>query len=79
MSSYIPKMTNKVELQRKVYFFGASNSISIIGFLTTFKLACDTNNIHEGAAMWVVNYLLMKFADDQVIAEMGPKTLGYTQ
>lgn len=32
-------------------FFHRKDSISIIGFLSTFKIACSTNRIHEGAAM----------------------------
>lgn len=34
----------------KAHFFVLNGLISIICFLTTFKLACDTNNIHNSAA-----------------------------
>lgn len=38
----------------KEHTFDPSDPISILGFLTTFKLACDANRIHEGAAMWAM-------------------------
>lgn len=44
-------MVKKVKSQIKAYFFFHSNPITIISFLPCFKLACDTNHIHEGAAM----------------------------
>lgn len=35
----------------KAHYFEPKEPISIIVFLKTFKLACVTNKIHEGAAM----------------------------
>lgn len=35
---------------------------SIIRFLTTFKLAFETNGTHEGASMWLLHLLINKFA-----------------
>lgn len=46
-------MVNKLESQAKGHFFDLNSLISIIGFLATYKLACDTNNMHEEAAIWV--------------------------
>lgn len=37
----------------KATFFDQKNSISIVGFMATLKLACNSNKIHEGAAMRV--------------------------
>lgn len=34
------------------HVFDAFNSKSVISFLCAFKLACDTNEIHEAAVVW---------------------------
>lgn len=52
-STYIPKMVKNMKLQVEAHFFDSKNLISSIGFLTTFKLACNMNNIHEEIGMWV--------------------------
>lgn len=51
MWNYITKMMKKVKSQMKVRFFDPSDPISLIGFLATFELACDTNYIHKEASM----------------------------
>lgn len=38
----------------KAHDFDPKESISIIGFLAPFKLACNTNRIHEGSAIWAL-------------------------
>lgn len=58
VSSYIVKLVMKIKSQMKAHFFDPKDPISIIGFLATFKLACDTNKIHEGVAMWVLSHYL---------------------
>lgn len=40
----------------KAHFFDTSNPITIIGFLGRLKLACDTNKIHERAAVEALPY-----------------------
>lgn len=40
--------------QMKLLYFDFKKLITIIGFVTTFMLACDTDRIHVGAAMWAV-------------------------
>lgn len=47
--SYIAKLIKKVQSQMKAHFFDSKDSISIVGFLDTFKLPCDANRIQEGA------------------------------
>lgn len=42
VSSYIDEMGKNVKSQTKMNFFDPIRSISIIKFLATFKLACDT-------------------------------------
>lgn len=51
MLSYTTEMLKKVNLQMNAHFSGPGDPVSIIRFLATFKLACDTNHIHEGAAL----------------------------
>lgn len=38
----------------KAHFFDPKDSISVIKYLATFKLAWDNNSIHEGAVIWVL-------------------------
>lgn len=49
----------------KAHFFDTSDPISIIGFLATFKFACDTNRIHERADMWV-----LYFCEENILASI---------
>lgn len=58
LSSYIFMLMNKVESQTKAQFFDPGDPIFIIGFLPTFKLPCNTNHIHEEAAMWVLPFIV---------------------
>lgn len=44
---YITKLVNKVKFQMKAHLFELIEPISIIAFLASFKLACDTNIIHQ--------------------------------
>lgn len=46
-------MVREVKSQMKVPFFDPSNSVSIIESIATYKLACHTNRIHEGTAVWI--------------------------
>lgn len=48
----------------KEHMFDSASFISMIGFLTTFKLGCDAIRIHEGAAMWVMPH----FVSERVVA-----------
>lgn len=58
VSGYIAMLVKKVKLQMKAHIFDPKDPISIVGFLATFKLVYDTNNIHEKAAMLVLpNYV----------------------
>lgn len=42
----------------KAHFFDPINPISIIGFVATFNLACDTNAIYESAAIWLLPFFV---------------------
>lgn len=35
-------------------------SISIVEIFKNFKFVCDTKRMHEGAAMWILNFFLNK-------------------
>lgn len=56
--SYISKLAKKVKAQVKALFFIPKVSVSIIGIITTFELACDANHIHKKAAMWALLHLV---------------------
>lgn len=51
VSHYIPKILKKIRSQMKTHTFDPASPISVLGFLTIYKLACDANHIHEVAAM----------------------------
>lgn len=53
VSSYVSKIVKEVKLQMKAHVSSQSNSTFFIRLLATYKLACNTNNIYEGADMWV--------------------------
>lgn len=40
------------------HFFNSKGPIPIIGFVATFKFACDTNYVHEGTAMWALPHFI---------------------
>lgn len=44
----------------KTHPFNPKNLIYIIEFLATFKMACNTNDIFEGVAMWVLPHFVHK-------------------
>lgn len=66
VSHYIPNVFKKLRSQMKVHTFNPSDLILILGFLTTFKLACDTNLIHKLAAMWA----MLRFVSNCVAASL---------
>lgn len=56
-------------LQTKVHFFDPQDPISTFTFFVTFKLACDTNKIHESAAMWV----LKRFVNETIASALNSR------
>lgn len=50
--------------QMKTYAFIPFDPILIIGFLKNSKLACDTNGVSEGAAMWLFHLFMIKTESD---------------
>lgn len=57
---YITEIVKNVKSQTEAHLFSPSNPIANISFKATLKLACNTNYIHESAAIWV--FLLVKNA-----------------
>lgn len=51
VSHYIPHIVKKLWSQIKTHTLDPADRISILGFSTLFKMACDANRIHEGVAM----------------------------
>lgn len=54
----------------KVHIFNPEEPIPIIGFLATFKAACDTDHTHEGAAMWVLPHCVHELIDNALNSRM---------
>lgn len=44
--------------QTKPHTFNHFEKIPIMGFLKHFQLACDTNRVHGGSAMWLFQILM---------------------
>lgn len=55
VSTHISEMVNKDMSQINAHIFNLGDPISISAFLATFKLTCDTNRIHEEAAVWILS------------------------
>lgn len=52
-------MTEKnVKTQIKAHFINLRDLLSNISFLATFKLACDTNRLHERAALVAISFFV---------------------
>lgn len=51
VSSYIAKLVQKVRMEIEAHSFNPKDTNFIIEFLVTFKLACDTDHIHEETAL----------------------------
>lgn len=51
--------------------FDPYSPIYIISFLSSFKSACNTDRIHEGAVMWLLPLFLKKRAAEDLISRPG--------
>lgn len=56
----IPKWSTRLTIQMKSQTFDAETSIKMLRSLSNFKLACHTNSVHEGAAMWILDPFMKK-------------------
>lgn len=60
VSKHINKVVKKASSQTTDYFSDLCDPIALIESLDSFELACDTSNIHEGAAMEVPHFFVIK-------------------
>lgn len=63
VSRYIAKSLKKVISQRIAHLSNQKNQSSIISFLATIEVTCDTNKIHEDAAIWALRYYVQETGD----------------
>lgn len=49
-------MWRRFEVQLESQMLDGSDTGSILGFLPVFQMNCDTNRIHECAAMWLFHF-----------------------
>lgn len=70
VSSCVAKLVKIGKLQMKVHLFEPKNPIPIIGFLATIKIACDTNRIYVGAALWVLSLFIKETIVNALISRM---------
>lgn len=54
----------------EAHFSDPENPISIIGFLSTFKRVCDTNDIPEGVAMLVLSHYVKEILANSLNSRM---------
>lgn len=52
----IEKWAKRLQTQIRSHMFGAFDVISVTSFLPAFKLARDTSEIHDGAAIWFLHF-----------------------
>lgn len=60
VSSHIADEVNKIRSQLKAFFFEPKVSISFEKFSFTIRLACNSNKLHAGAAMWVLAHYVQE-------------------
>lgn len=60
VSKYIFKMSKRMTTQKKPHTFNLFDPFSIIDFLQAFKLVCNTNGVHEGAAIRLFHLFMNK-------------------
>lgn len=70
VSSYVAKLVNKLRSKLKKHLFNPKYVICIIRFLATFKLVCDTNNVHDGTDTWALPHYVKKTIDNTLNSRM---------
>lgn len=60
------KWSKTLEVQMKSQTFDSFDPYQFVILLSAFKLMCDTNRIHEGAVIWILQ-LFMKFITDAAL------------
>lgn len=73
VSKNIAKMSKRFSTQMKPHTFDPFDTISIIGFLFNFQLACDTDGIHEGAAIKLFHFFMKKSASSALHTKLTSK------
>jgi len=68
VTKQIAKMVRRMDVQMKSQIFDPVDPITILSFLPAFKTACDSNGIHEGAAMWLFQYFVKKTTKAAIVA-----------
>jgi len=70
VSKRISKMQKGMNVQLQSQKFDGTDPVTVINFLDAFQTACDTNGIHEGAAMWLFQFFLKNPAQATVKARL---------
>lgn len=66
-------MAKCMTVQMKHYTSNPFQPISVIGLSKIFKLACDTDGVHENAAMWLFYFFMNKTASAALDARLTTK------
>lgn len=53
VAKHVAKWASGFRSIKKSQLFDPMDTISVMGFLHAFNMDCDTNQVHEGAAMWL--------------------------
>lgn len=65
--------------QENAHTFHQSDPVSSFHFLKFYKLACDTNGVHEGTAMWLFYSSIDKIKSAVLIARFSDDGKKYSQ
>lgn len=70
VSRYIAKLVKKAMSQMKAYFSDPKDPIFVIVILATFKFVCNSNKIHERAALLVLPHYVQGSLANKLISCM---------
>lgn len=56
------------------HFFDFSDPVSSIGFLTTFKLVCDTNKIQKRVPIWILSFFAKNKLESTLCSRLSAAT-----
>lgn len=67
LSKNIAKMAKRLSSQMKPHKF-------ILGFLITFKMACDASGVYEGAVMWLFHFSMKNSTSSALKSKLAPNS-----
>lgn len=66
----VARLAKRLQVQIKSQTLESFDPISVICFLSNFKLVCDTNRVHKRAAPWLIHFFVKRPAEDALNARI---------